>query len=95
MIPEEPEFTGNKLPPFPVDDQTLDMLWDAIHPGPGATRSSVTDFLDLMTRLGGSDPDAIQDTILENVHVMRDQFYHEHDVMSALIEEIRRLRARA
>lgn len=78
--------------PFPVDDQTLDLLWTAIHPGPGVERSSVGDFLELMSRLGGSDPEAVKEELAPDVYLMLDQFYHEHDVISALIAEVRRLR---
>jgi hypothetical protein len=85
------------LPDFPVDDATLDLLWDAMHPGPEAERSSVGDVLDLYTRLGGSDPDAIDYEGTSEVNdpamtVMRDPQYHPNDVLSALIIEVRRLR---
>lgn len=92
------------LPPLPVDDVALDLYWMALHPGPDAERSSLFDVLDLYSRLAGSDPDAIEEVIEEGredngidpevhaIHVMRDPQYHEHDLVSALIEEIRRLR---
>lgn len=92
------------LPPFPVDDQTLDLLWSAIHPDPAVSdRTSVGDLLQLMSQLGGSDITAVESVIDEGdasipgiggapIHVMRDPQYHEHDVVAALIVEVRRLR---
>jgi hypothetical protein len=97
MINEE---GSNELPPFPVDDATLDLLWQAINPGPEAKRSSVHDFLDLMAQLGGSDTKAVAEVVDDGsdggsaIHVMRDQHYHVNNVLEALIEEIRRLRLR-
>lgn len=91
------------LPPFPVDPATLDLLSAAIDPqGAGdteATRSSVGEFLDLMSQLGGSDVDAVESVEqaevfgeVREVHVMRDPAYHQNDVITALIAEVRRLR---
>lgn len=85
----------HELPPFPVDDGTLDMLWTAIHPGHDAERSSLCEFLDLYSELGGSDIEAVTSEEEENgitFRTMRDQRYHENCVLSALIEEVRRLR---
>lgn len=82
----------NELPEFPVDDATLDLLWQAVRPGVEADRSSMGEFLDLMSRLGGSDPDAVEEET-DDIRVMRDQHYHEHDVVAALVTEIRRLRS--
>lgn len=75
------------LPPFPVDDGTLDLLSKAINPGPEAERSSVEDLLTLYSQLGGSDTGAVAEVIDE-----RDPSYHVHDVLAALIAEVRRLR---
>lgn len=92
------EFKGNVLPPFPVDDGTLDLMWAALHPGREAERSSLSDFLQLMAQMGGSDPNAVSEVVDDGsdggpkVVVLRDQFYSHHDVVSALIEEVRRLR---
>jgi hypothetical protein len=89
----------NQLPPFPVDDGTLDMLWLALHPGPEANKTSLWDFLDLMSEMGGSDIRAVEQVLDDGSDggpqtvLMRDQHYHDHDVLSALIEEVRRLRA--
>ena len=87
------EFKGNRLPPFPVDDTTLDMLWTTMHPDWSVQdRSSVGDFLRLMAQLGGSDPEAVESEE-GGTYLMRDQGYHEHDVISALVTEVRSLRA--
>lgn len=72
-----------ELPPFPVDDQTLDLLEAAMNPrehgDPEAVSSSVWPLLEFMSQLGGSDTRA-------------DPQYHDHDVITALIAEVRRLR---
>jgi hypothetical protein len=91
------------LPDFPVDPETLDLLSIALDPGPDAGRTSVSDFLDLMSFMGGSDPDAVAEVLEEadpydsgrhgaDIVMMRDPLYHEHDVIRALIAEVRRLR---
>lgn len=100
----------NQLPPFPVDDETLDMLMAAINPrehGDSEARgSTVHSFLELMSQLGGSDTKAVAEVLDEGdpnipgitgagVYVMRDQHYHENDVLTALVDEVRRLRAAA
>jgi len=90
------------LPPFPVDDQTLDLLWLAINPGPEAERSSLYDFANFFSELGGSDTAALEEEDLtgevvsgEVVSVYRDPTYTPHCIIGALIEEIRRLRKAA
>lgn len=84
------------LPPFPTDDGTLDMLMAAIDPWshghPEATSSSLWPFLEMMSRLGGSQPEATTET--EPVIVLRDPLYHEHDIITALVAEIRHLRGK-
>jgi hypothetical protein len=94
----------NRLPPFPVDDATLDLLAAAIDPrGYGdrdAKGSSVWGVLEMLAELGGSDLTAVEEVIDEGldggatIQVMRDQHYHEHNVIKALIDEVRRLRAK-
>lgn len=88
----------NLLPPFPVDDVTIDMLSAALDPRAAGDKdakgSSVEDFLTMMSRLGGSDTDAV-DAVVDGIHIMRDQHYHVYSVLMALIEEIRRLREAA
>lgn len=85
-----------ELPPFPVDDSTLDLLSTAVDPwgngDPEATTSSVWDLLKLMSEMAGSDTTAVEEVVSEGVVVMRDPLYHEHDVIRALIGEVRRLR---
>lgn len=94
----------HQLPPFPVDDGTLDMLSKAINPGPQAERSSVKDLLTLYSQLGGSDTEAVAEVLDEGdvglgpglagaeIVLMRDPQYHVHDVITALVAEVRRLR---
>lgn len=91
------------LPPFPVDDATLDLLTAALNPrehgDPEAASSSVWPLLTMLSQLGGSDTDAVAEVVDDGsdggarVVVMRDPEYHEHDVLAALIAEVRRLRA--
>jgi hypothetical protein len=90
------------LPPFPVDDATLDLLNAAMNPrdhgDPDAEMSSVWSVLKMLSEMGGSDTSAIAEVIEEGdddharVVMMRDPQYHEHDVLQALIAEVRRLR---
>jgi hypothetical protein len=80
------------LPPFPVDDQTLDMLWDAMFPKINVdSNTSVYNLLEMISQLGGSDPKAVDETH-GDVDVMRDPQYHINDVVASLIIEVRRLR---
>lgn len=75
------------LPPFPVDDATLELLSDALHPSPEVERTSLWDFLSMMSQLGGSDIQAeVEDGIL------RDAQYTDQDVILALIGEIKRVK---
>lgn len=85
------------LPPFPVDDATLEMLEAAIYPwdhgDPDAERSSLWDFLMLMSEMGGPDPSAIaHENGDQRVVVNRYPMYTDHCVITALIAEVRRLR---
>lgn len=105
LVPASPvdriwrRMMAHQLPPFPVDDATLDLLDAAVNPwqhgDPDAERSSLHDFLTMMSQLGGSDTNAAEEAQLdehERIRVMRDPVYSEHAVITALIEEIRRLR---
>jgi len=93
---------SEELPPFPVDDATLDMLMAAIDPwnhgNPDAKSSSVWPFLAMMSRLGGSDPEAVAEVHDDSsdggasIVTMRDPHYHDNDVAAALISEVRKLR---
>lgn len=85
------------LPSLPVDDVSLDMYWTAINPGPDAERTSLFDLLDLMARMAGFDPDAVDEEQTAEIDqcdivVMRDPTYNPHDLIEALIIEVRRLR---
>jgi hypothetical protein len=85
------------LPPFPVDDATLDLLEAAIlpreHGDPDAESSVMFAFLEFVSQMGGSDVAAVAEDIDDQTRVLRDPEYSDHDVMLALIAEIRRLRA--
>jgi hypothetical protein len=80
------------LPPFPVDDQTLDLLTAAIN---GARieggRSSIGDLCQLYSELGGSDPDAVE-AEEDGIAILRDPQYHPNDIIAALVAEVRELR---
>ena len=78
------------LPPFPVDESTLQLLDQALDPQPTGT-SSVSALLVLLSQLGGSDTSAVAAEREHGVE-LRDQQYHEHDVIRALVAEVRRLR---
>lgn len=78
------------LPPFPVDESTLQLLDDALDPEPTGS-SSVSALLELLSQLGGSDTAAVTAEHEHGVE-LRDQQYHEHDVIRALVAEVRRLR---
>lgn len=85
------------LPPFPTDDTTLSLLMAAMDPrghgDPEATQSSVWPLLEMLSELGGSDTRAVADDESGGDTVMmRDPQYSEHDVITALVHEIRRLR---
>ncbi len=89
-----------RLPPFPVDDATLDLLEAAMNPrehgDPDATQSSVWPLLEFMSQLSGSDTRATVDDDPDGGRIvhLRDPLYHDHDVIAALIAEVRRLRGR-
>lgn len=89
------------LPPFPVDPDTLDLIERAMSPDPDLdeTTTSLAAVLDLLSEMGGSDPSAADvidegDELLgrPQIVVHRDPFYSHHDLILALIAEVRRLR---
>lgn len=90
--------TPRELPPFPVDEATLDMLMAAIDPRSAgdteAESSCVETFLSFMSELAGSDPSAVLDEVDADIQIriMRDPIYSPHDVMIAMVNEIRNLR---
>lgn len=75
------------LPPFPTDEGTLSLLEAAMDTE--AEQSSTRRFLDLMSTLGGSDTNSDR---IDGAHLVRGPVYTEHCVITALIEEVRRLR---
>jgi hypothetical protein len=86
-----------RLPPFPVDDATLDLLEAAMNPrehgDPEATKSSVWPLLTFMSQLCGSDTNAVESVDDNGIRFMRDPQYHTNDVIESLIAEVRRLRS--
>lgn len=84
------------LPPFPVDDSTLDLLEQALDPwsqgDPEAVSSSLWPFLDMISQMAGSDVHAVAEDV-GGVKVMRDPRYSEHCLIKALTAEVRRQRA--
>ena len=83
------------LPPFPVDDVSLDMLAMAVIIQPSDNKTNLWSLLDMMSRMAGSDPQAVAEELDEEVLMMRDPIYTEHDVIEALVFEVRRLRQAA
>lgn len=82
-----------QLPPFPVDDQTIDLILGATTAEP---RSSIGELCTLYSELGGSDTDAIESSEASDREiVMRDPQYHPNDIIIALAKEVRRLRKEA
>jgi hypothetical protein len=92
------------LPPFPVDDSSLDLLLGGVTIQDGAERTSLQETLDMLSMLGGSDPKNIADEgYIGNPFgpaggdpipyvELADQFYSVNDAIAALIAEVRRLR---
>ncbi len=86
----------SSLPPFPVDDTTLALIEAAMDPrahgDPEASQSHLWPLLTMLSQLGGSDTDAVEEELGDNMRVMRDPQYSERCVITALIGEVRRLR---
>lgn len=83
------------LPPFPTDAQTLDLLESAITGTSGPDgRSSVGDLCVLYSELAGADTAAVESED-DGVVFLRDPQYSTHDVITALVDEVRRLRRSA
>lgn len=80
---------------FPVDDETLALLDRALDPTPTG-RTSMGELLDL---LSGYDPDKVVPLLDGDGREVLDAveyphpIYHPHDVIRALVDEVRRLRA--
>jgi hypothetical protein len=84
------------LPPWPVDEQSLELLHRAVRPPEDAQRSSLGDICRMFSELAGADLNAIEmDPWLQGIKVFRDPEYHPTDIIAALVEEIWRLRGRA
>lgn len=86
-------MTAPAVPSFPVDDSTLDLVWTAIHPPEGATQSSLFTVLDIISDLtfGEVQPDDIEQ-LDGGVTFCTRLRWSEHDLISALVTEVRRLR---
>jgi hypothetical protein len=85
------------LPPFPTDDQTLDLLDAALRGLPVVGgRSSVGELCDMYSELAEPDDGAVDLGVDPAdggvVRVMRDEKYHPNDIIAALMAEVRRLR---
>ena len=82
------------LPDFPVDEQSLALLDQALDPwahgDPTAVSSSLESYLEMMSRLGGAG-DAAADE--QGVTVLAGRQYSADDLIKALVAEVRRLRA--
>lgn len=78
MADTELEPQPDRLPPFPVDEQTLDLLHHALHPGPDAQRTSVTDLCEIYGQLAGVPADG--------------GGYHVNEVLAAVLADLRRVR---
>jgi hypothetical protein len=84
---------GPIMPPFPVDAMTLEILWQTLHPDPALTdRTHVSEYLDMMAQMAGSDLSATEAVTVEMVVMKRDPSYSLRDVVASLIREVRRLR---
>lgn len=85
------------LPPFPTDRATLSLLRTAVNPwattdGASASCSSLGNFLEFMSQLGGSDTEVYEEELDDGMAVLRDPQYSTNDVIEALVDEIERLR---
>jgi hypothetical protein len=84
-----------KLPPWPVDEQSLGLLHRAVRPPKDAERSSLSDLCLMFSEMAGADLAATEPAQdLEGVEILRDPEYHANDIIAALVEEIWRLRGR-
>lgn len=85
-----PLLDGPKSDGFPLDETTLRMVDMALDSGPSGV-SSLGAFLELTSQLAGADTAAVESDDL-GVTVLRDPQYSEHDMIRALVAEVRRLR---
>lgn len=89
----------NLLPSFPVDDVTLDCLehalngaWHVDADGNHRLVGADYSFTQLLDFLSGYDPAWLIETEPGIVEYRGGALYHSHDVIRALIAEVRRLR---
>lgn len=78
-------------PTFPVDDITLDLLWTALHPGPEAERTSLNDLVELLSDMHHGPPSKPEE-LGDGIVYLPGVRWHPHDVIEALIVEVRSLR---
>lgn len=82
------------LPPFPLDEQTLQLLDHALDPwdhGDPAAVSSLGGFLEVVSAIAGSDTAAVEPAD-GPVTVLSGPRYSDHDLIRALVAEVRALR---
>lgn len=77
------------LPEFPTDEATLALLDLALNPRPNSERSSLGELLEMLSGYDPSKLIQINDAWVE----YPEPTYHPHDVIRALVAEVRRLRA--
>lgn len=89
-------MTGRTLPDFPVDEETLALLDRALDP----TATGVSSVGALLDLLSGYDPAKVRAMFdddgceVPGIVEYPDAVYHTHDVLRALMAEVRRLRGR-
>lgn len=92
------------LPPFPVDDITLNVVRDSldevieyVDPSTGHVTKKGPGFglHDVLNMLSGFDPALVREEPTYGISFYPGEIYSVEDVIGALIDEIRRLRAAA
>lgn len=96
------------LPPFPVDEETLNVIYDSMNRvvvGFDDNNEPIRDgspfsLEDVLNMLSGYDPSLMVQAVNEYDQPIPDIYeytgpgiYHQHDLIRALIDEIRRLRS--
>ncbi len=80
------------LPPFPVDDQTLDLIEESLECGEDKPSTDLYALLQFFSEMAGSDITAIEQTE-DGIATLRCPQYSAGDLILALVAEIRRLRS--
>lgn len=83
-----------QLPQFPVDDVTLDLIWMSLHPeeyNPDAESTSLYACLEFISCAAGSDTSEV-DYEEDEVVILKNPQYSSHDLITALIQEVKKLR---